>query len=72
MWSHGRTKYFKTFINDFLKKTCFYTMKIKFGVLDKFKVFKVLVKIRLEKKIKTIRCDKGGEDNSKIFNTFCK
>lgn len=41
--SHGRTKYFLTLINDFLKKTFFYTMKIKFGVLDKPKVFKAMV-----------------------------
>jgi len=41
---HGRTKYCLTFINDFLKKNFFNTMKIKFGVLDKFKVLKVLAK----------------------------
>lgn len=41
---HGRRKYFLTFINDFLKKNFFYTMKIKFCMLDKFKVFKVLAK----------------------------
>ncbi len=41
--SHGRTKYFLTLINDFLKKTFFYTMKIKFGMFNKLKIFKAWV-----------------------------
>ncbi len=47
-------------------------MKTKFGVLDKFKVFKALVQYHIEKNIKAIRCDGCGEYNSKNFNTFCK
>ncbi len=39
--SHGRAKYFLTFIDDFFRKTFFYIMKIKFEVFDKFKFFKV-------------------------------
>ncbi len=70
--SHEKMKYFLTFINNFLKKTFFYTMENKFGVFDKFKVFKILVKIRLEKKIETIRCDENEEYNYQIFNRFCK
>jgi hypothetical protein len=38
--SHGRTKYFLTFINDFLKKTFFYTMKIKLVCLTSLKFSK--------------------------------
>jgi hypothetical protein len=41
---HRAEKYFLTFINDFLKKTFFYNMKIKFSVLNNLKVFKALVK----------------------------
>jgi hypothetical protein len=33
----------ETFIDDFSKKTFIYTMKTKFGVFDKLKVFKTLV-----------------------------
>jgi hypothetical protein len=33
----------KNFIDDFYKKTFLYTMKTKFGVFDKLKVFKALV-----------------------------
>ncbi len=46
-------------------------MKIKFGVLDKLKVFKALRETQIRKKIKAIKCG-GGEYNSKIFNTLCK
>jgi len=38
--SHGGAKYFLTFIDDFFRKTFLYTMKTKFGVLDKLKVSK--------------------------------
>jgi hypothetical protein len=41
---HGGAKYFLTFIDDFFRKTFLYTMKIKFGVLNKLNVFKDLVK----------------------------
>jgi hypothetical protein len=41
--SHGRAKYFLTFIDDFFRKTFSYTMKIKFGKFDKLKIFKAWV-----------------------------
>jgi hypothetical protein len=47
-------------------------MKTKFSVLDKLKVFKALVENQTRNKIKTIRCDGGGEYKSKFFNAFCK
>jgi hypothetical protein len=70
--SHGGAKYFLTFIDDFSKKTLFYTMKTKFGVFDKLKIFNALVENHIRNKIKVIICDGGGEYNSKNFNTFCK
>jgi len=69
---HGREKYFKTFIDDFFRKTFFHTMKIKFSVFDKFKVFKSLVENQTRKNIKGIRCNGSGEYNSKNFNAFCQ
>jgi len=36
---HGGANYFLTFIDDFSWKTFFYTMKTKFGMFDKLKVF---------------------------------
>jgi hypothetical protein len=47
-------------------------VKTKFGVLDKFKVFKALVEYHIEQNIKVIRCDGNMEYNSKNFNTFFK
>jgi hypothetical protein len=47
-------------------------MKIKFGVLYRFKNFKALVENHIGKNIKAIMCDGGGKYNSKNFNVFCK
>ncbi len=41
--SHGGVKYFLTFIDDFSRKTFLYTIKTKFDVFDKIKVFKALI-----------------------------
>jgi hypothetical protein len=41
--SHGEVKYFLTFIDDLSRKTFLYTIKTKFGVFDKIKVFKSLI-----------------------------
>jgi hypothetical protein len=49
--SHWRAKYFLTFIDNLSKKTFFYTMKTKFGVFNKLKVFIFLVKNWIGKKI---------------------
>jgi hypothetical protein len=40
--SHGGEKYFLTFIDDCFMKIFLYTMKTKFGVLDKLNIFKAL------------------------------
>ncbi len=69
---HGRVKYFKTFIDILFRRTFFHIMKTKFNVLDKLKVFKALVENQTRNKIKTIKCDGGGEYKSKHFNAFCK
>ncbi len=47
-------------------------MKTKFGVFDKLKVFKALVKNQTKTNIKVIICDGGAKYNSKNFNTLCK
>jgi hypothetical protein len=36
-------------------------MKIKFGLFEKCKVFKALMKNQIRNHIKAIRCDGGGE-----------
>jgi hypothetical protein len=76
MWSHGNIswegKIFKNLHWWFLLENIYLYHKTKFGVLDKFNVFKALIENQIRKKIKAIICDGGGEYNFKNFNTFCK
>ena len=46
-------------------------MKAKSEVFEKFKEFKALVENLLDKKIKTLRSDNGGEYTLKEFESFC-
>ena len=81
MSSHGGSKYFVTFIDDFSRYTHIYFIRHKDEVLDKFKEFvnftanvkgeqiKTLV---TEPYMKTLRSDNGGEYVSKIFAAYLK
>ena len=66
--SHGQTKYFVTFIDDFSRKTFVYFMNQKLEVLDKFKIFKALVEKQMGLDIQKLRSDNGGEYTSKAFH----
>eukprot|EP00253_Pinus_taeda_P013498 PITA_13498 len=70
--SLGKSMYYVSFIDDFSRNTWIYFLKKKFKVFDKFKEFKALVKNQIEKKIKVLRSDNGGEFRSKEFEEFCK
>jgi hypothetical protein len=70
--SHGGAKYFLTFIDDFSRKKLFYTMKTKFGVFDKLKVFNALVENQTRKKIKVIRCEEVGSITLRISIHFAR
>jgi transposase InsO family protein len=61
-----------SFIDDFLRNTWIYFLRNKYEVFDKFKEFKVLVENQIEKKIKALRMDNGGEFCSKEFEELCK
>jgi hypothetical protein len=63
--SHGRMKYFVTFINDFSRKTTVYFLYEESQVLDKFKIYKALVENQSQRKIKKLTSDHGGEYVSK-------
>jgi hypothetical protein len=69
---HVGAKYFLIVIDNLSRKTFFNIMKTKFGVFDKLKVFKALVKNQIGKKFKTIKYDGGEKYNLKNFNTFYK
>ena len=70
--SLGKFVYYVSFIDDFSRNTWIYFRKKKFEVFDRFKEFKALVENQIEKKIKVLRIDNGGEFRSKEFEEFCK
>ena len=65
-------KYFITFIDDYSRYGYIYLMKNKSESFDKFKEFKNEVENQLNKKIKALRTDRGGEYLSNDFGAFLK
>ena len=68
--SKGGNKYFITLIDDYTKLCYAYLLKSKDEAIDKFKVYKSEVENQLNKKIKVLRSDRGGEYVSP-FEEFC-
>ena len=56
-----RNFYFITFIDDYSRYGYLYLIKEKAESLDKFKIFRTEVEKQLEKVIKVVRSDRGGE-----------
>ena len=54
-------KYFITFIDDSTKYCYVYLLKSKDEVVEKFSLYKQEVENQLNKKIKMVRSDRGGE-----------
>jgi transposase InsO family protein len=67
----GGKRYFMTFINDCTRFCYMYLLKSKDEALDYFKIYKAEVENQLEKKIKWLRSDRGGEYFSNEFSEFC-
>jgi len=74
MWWWERDKggksYFVTFINDFSQYTKVYLIRHKDEVFNMFLSYKVEVENLLNRKIKRIRSDKGGEYT--LLNYLCE
>ena len=70
--SLGKSVYYVSFIDDFSRNTWIYFLKKKSEVFERLKEFKALVENQIEKKIKVLRIDNGGEFYSKEFEEFCK
>ncbi|CAH9069840.1 unnamed protein product [Cuscuta europaea] len=70
--SHGKSKYFLTFIDDYSRKTWVYFLKQKSEAFEAFKKFKALIEEESGYSIKAMRSDRGGEFTSKEFNQFCE
>ena len=69
--SRGGKNYFITFIDDYSKYCYVYLLHSKDEALNMFKIYKAEVENQLEKKIKIIRSDRGGEYESTAFSDFC-
>ena len=67
----GGKKYMITFIDDAAKFYHVYLLKTKDEALDYFKVYKAEVENQLDKRIKRLRSDRGGEYFSNEFSQFC-
>eukprot|EP00253_Pinus_taeda_P034563 PITA_34563 len=70
--SLSKSVYYVSFIDDFSRNTWMCFLKKKSEVFDKFKEFKALVENQIEKKLKVLRKDNGGEFCSKEFEEFYK
>ena len=68
--TRGGKKFYVTFIDDFSRYTKVYLLRNKDEAFDKFLVYKSEVENQLNKKIKRIRSDRGGE--CILLNDFVK
>jgi hypothetical protein len=67
----GGKRYFMMFIDDYSRFCYVYLLKSKDEALYYFKIYKAEVENQLEKKIKQLRSDRGGEYFSNEFSEFC-
>ncbi|KAH9618858.1 hypothetical protein KSS87_009464, partial [Heliosperma pusillum] len=67
---HGAT-YFLTFIDDYSRFGYVYLLSHRYEALDTFKRFVTEVENQLERKVKTLRTDRGREYLSDMFEGFC-
>jgi transposase InsO family protein len=66
----GDKRYFITFIDDSTRFCYVYLLKSKDEALRYFKTYKVEAENQLERKIKRLRSDRGGEYFSGDFSEF--
>ena len=67
----GGKKYFMTLIDDSTRHCRVYLLKSKDEALNFFKIYKAEVENQLDRKIKRLRSDRGGEYFSNEFDAFC-
>jgi transposase InsO family protein len=60
-----------TLIDDVSRFCYVYLLKTKDEVVDYFKIYKAEVENQLERKIKRLRSNRGGEFFPKVFDDFC-
>ena len=64
--------YYVSFIYDFSRNTWIYFLRKKSEAFERFKEFKVLLENQINKKLKVLRKDNGGELCKKEFEELCK
>jgi hypothetical protein len=69
--TRGGNRYFMTFIDDASRFCYIFLLKSKVEALHYFKIYKAEVKNQLERKIKRLRDDCGGEYTSNDCSQFC-
>ncbi|CAL9018648.1 unnamed protein product [Prunus brigantina] len=69
--TRGGKNYYITFIDDCSKFCYVYLINSKDEALNMFKTYKAEVENQLERKIKALRSDRGGEYESIAFSKFC-
>jgi hypothetical protein len=67
----GGKKYFMTLIDDSTRYCYVYFLKTKDEALNYFKNYKAEAENQLDRKIKRLRSDRGGEYFSNEFDSFC-
>ena len=67
---HG-SSYFFTFIYDFTRYGHVHLISHKFQALESFRLYLNEIENQLEKKVKTLRTDRGREYLSKQFKKLC-
>ena len=70
--SNGGAKYVVTFIDDYSRYTVAYFLASKSEVLEKFVEYKAFKENQINKRIKCIRTDNGGEYTNKKFTYLCR
>ncbi|XP_074302791.1 uncharacterized protein LOC141634910 [Silene latifolia] len=70
--SRGGKHYYVTFIDDFYRYTKVYLLRNKSEAEDMFIKFKTEVENQLDRKIKRVRSDRGGEYGSGYLVDFCE
>lgn len=64
-------KYFLLLVDDYTRVMWVDFLKSKDETLEAFKNFRAKIEKGTDRKIKTLRTDRGGEFTSKLFNAYC-
>ena len=71
MPTRGDKKYFITFIDDCTRYCYVYLLNSKDEAMNMFIIYKVEVENQLNKNIKILKSDRGGEYESNDFSELC-